>query len=61
VSKGKTSKKRSVTPGFFPILLAEDINDGQLQAILVKVFNGHVASFPAQDALIPLIRQLLIG
>jgi hypothetical protein len=41
--------------------ITEDINDGQPQAILVKGFNGLVASFPSQDASIPLIRQLLIG
>jgi hypothetical protein len=55
------AKKRSVTPGFVPIRITEDINDGHPQPILVKGFNGLVASFPAQDASITLIRQLLIG
>jgi hypothetical protein len=59
--KGKATKKRSVNRGFVLIRITEDINDGQPQAILVKGFNGLVASFPAQDASIPLIRQLLIG
>jgi hypothetical protein len=61
VYKGKAKKKKSVTSGSVPIRITEDINDGQPQAILVKGFNGLVASFPAQDASIPLIRQLLIG
>jgi hypothetical protein len=61
VYKGKATKKRSVNRGFVPIRITEDINDGQPQAILVKGFNGLVASFHAQDASIPLIRQLLIG
>jgi hypothetical protein len=61
VSKAMAAKKRSVTPGFVPIRITEDINDGQPQAILVKGFNVLVASFPAQDASIQLIRQLLIG
>ncbi len=61
VSKGMAAKKRSVKRGFVPIRITDDINDGQPQAILVKGFNGLVASFPAQDASIPLIRQLLIG
>jgi hypothetical protein len=55
------AKKRSVTLGFVPIRITEDINDGQPQAILVKGINGLLASFPAHDASIPLIRQLLIG
>ncbi len=59
--KTKQKNKKSVTSDFVPIRITEDINDGQLQAILVKGFNGLVASFPAQDASIPLIPQLLIG
>jgi hypothetical protein len=61
VSKDMAAKKRSVKRGFVPIRITEDINDGQPQAILVKGFYGLVASFPAQDASIPLIHQLLIG
>jgi hypothetical protein len=55
------AKKRSVTPGFVPIRITEDINDGHPQPILVKGFNGLAAVFTSQDASIPLIRQLLIG
>ena len=61
VSKDMAAKKQSVERGFVPIRITEDINDGQAKAIFVKGFNGLVASFPAQDASIPLIRQLLIG
>jgi hypothetical protein len=61
VYKGKAKKKNSVTSGFVPIRITEDINDEHPQSILVKGFNGLVASFPSQDASIPLIRQLLIG
>jgi hypothetical protein len=39
VSKGIAVKKQSVTPGFVPIRIIEDINDGKPQAILVKGFN----------------------
>jgi hypothetical protein len=60
VYKGKAKKKKAVTPGFVPIRLTEDINDGHPQPILVKGFNGLVASFTSQDASIPLIRKLLI-
>jgi hypothetical protein len=61
VYKGKATKKRSVNRGFVPIRITEDINDGQLQAILVKGFNSLVATFPAKDASILLIPQLPIG
>ncbi len=61
VYKGKDQKKKAVTPGFVSIRITEDINDGHPKPILVKGFNGLVASFPAQDASIPLIPQLLIG
>ncbi len=43
--KAKPKKKIAVTPGFVPIRLTEDINEGQPQAILVKGFNVLVAFF----------------
>ena len=61
VYKGKAAKKRSVKRGSVPLRITEDINGGHPQAILVKGINGLLASFPAHDASIPLIRQLLIG
>jgi hypothetical protein len=46
VYKGKAKKRKSVTPGFVPIRITKVVNDGQPQPILVKGFNGLVASFP---------------
>lgn len=61
VSRGKADKKKSARPGFVPIRITEDIHFEQPQSILITGSNGLVASFPAHDASISLIRQLLIG
>ena len=59
VSRGNTKKRRSSKPGFVPLVVTEKPADHPPLSILVSGSNGLVASIPAHDSCIALLRQLL--